>query len=921
MNIEFASFAYFCDVTRNHFIRIILEKERKETHLIQNKMTRRELDSLYVTLRNDVSSLVDTTDSMKRVQKDENGNLHVAPARPVSTNEQRVKRILGAICPIESAESCRCLFHPTYFKAVEEELARQDRSCITQNFDVCTILLLLREDDVIEYGKTPLCEEGDPTEFLKKLISSSDVTYKDTMLAILEDQRDTDKPIFIDDDPFETPGEKFDRAVLLLSLLSKEEIYEYGGEIPVMGQTTQGIFCQMFNSTFAEIAPLFYLGLPKYKYFFNCAKFKDGWVISEKEAQNLAETFSIYNKAESNYPIAMDDCYYRNVLRQCLRAGVSVSGWLYRWDVAMKDSSINCHAWLFEHYDEGIINMIISNKGYYLIALDEISRWPLLHGKDYLPFRKHIVDNGYLVDVFQMYVPSLYYEPGKYLTYIEILAEGLSQQKKVRFFNCEHEWDPEKVPSYKDILFGNPEEENDYYRFVSAEKIVEEAYSLDMDLYNATEYRKCGNPVKLKEILTLLKGESKRIEPYHFSHSYGVMIRNVEFGYPTWLNSNALENYKESIEPESDNWLMNGDVILDTGSALLLKSSWPMQPTWVNVVSSIADRKHRKIVLGGALSQDDIKAFSLDTQKANPWYVAYQISQKTRQFMLRSDENGLISDEQFLRMYIDLPSLEEQNEFVEKVIGDEIERKKKQVGAVETLYTLSHLIGSPSSKIQTMLGNLIEICEGDVEKTTMLKIIQDNFDYIDRRIKTFSQDFKNWNVPLKTKRILPLVEKCVASSASLPSGIVPRLDSSRIDGGITAKVNDLLFEVAFDNIIRNAYVHGFDKKISPENRMRVALDIVQYKEKDHLLISVCNNGHKLEDGFTVNDFVELGRKGRITGNTGQGGYDIYQIVKRFKGFLGLRSAPDWNFVIDILIPVAGIDPDKIYKQYEYGPLL
>ena len=892
-------------------------------------MTRTELDSLYETLRNDVSSLIDTTASMRRVQEDENGKLYVAPSGPVENNEQRVKRILGAICPSasESAMFYRGLFYnyntgslPEDFKAVEEELARQDRSCVTQNFDVRTVLLLLREEGAVEYGKTPLCGDGDPVKFLKGVISASDIAYKDTMLAILEDQRGTDKPLFIENDPNEKPGEKLDRAILLLSLLSKEEIYEYGGEVSVMGQTTRGIFCQMFNSTFAQVAPLFYLGSPKYKELFNCAKFKDGWTNPEEKARNLAETLSVYTKAESD-PVAMDDSYYRNVLRQCLRAGVSVAGWLYRWDVAMKDSSVNCHSWLLDHYDEDIVNMIIANKGYYLIALDENSREPLLHGKQYLPFRKHIVDNGYLGEVFQMYVSPDPSEPGDYFTYVEIQPEGMSGQRTVRFFNSDYEEDPEKGPSGNDILFGNPEEENEYYRFVSAEKIAEEGYSLDMDLYNATEYRKCGNPVKLRDILTLLKGESKIIEPFKNEVRYGLNLNEFEYGYLYGLKGDALENYKESTPTGSPEWLKTGDVILDTGTALVLKSSWPMQPTWVDVRSHFADEEHRKIVLPGDLSRDEIKAFSVDTEKANPWYVAYQISQRTRQFRLRSDENGRISDEQLLRMYIDLPSLEEQNAYVEKVIGDEIERKKKQVGAVDTLYNLSHTIGGPAYKIQALLGNLIEMCRGDVEKTTMLKQVGDNFDYINRVIESTSQDYENLKVSLKEKRVLPLVERCVSSFSNLTFGIVPRLEVTGVDDGLTAKVNDTLFAVMVDNIMRNAYRHGFNKKISKDNKVLVTLDVVSRAEKNYLQMSICNNGNPIEDGFSIYDFVSRGKKGRATGNTGQGGYDIYQIVKKFDGFLGLRSTPDWNFIIDVLIPVSGTDPDKQYEEYKYGTLL
>ena len=892
-------------------------------------MTRTELDSLYETLRNDVSSLVDTTSATGRVREDENGRLYVAEPGPVTSNEKRVKRILGAVYPFYSASFHRMMHYshitgslPERYLAVDKELERQDSSCITRNYDVQTVLFLLREEGVLEYGKTPLCGKGDAGEFLKGLISSSEIPYKDTMLAIIEDQRGKDKPLFIDDDPLESPGEKLDRGVLLLSLLSPEEIYEYGGESSTLGLSARGLFCAMFNPSFGEVAPLYYLGSSKVKELFNSAKFKDGRVNEEGKAKEIVSWLSPVI-GDVPGPVALDEPYYRNVLRQCLRAGVSVSGWLYRLDAALKDNAIHCRAWLIEHFDEKIAERIMTIKDYYLIVLDEASRDAVLRGEQYLPFRKYIVDSGLLWEVNQAVSRPDPSEPGDYITFVEIQPQEDPERRSVRFFNADVDDpdpdNPDEGPTMHDLLFGtDPEKKSKYYRFITYDKIVGEGYSLDIDRYIAREYHQCKNPVKLYDILTLLKGESKKASSFNGKSRYGVT--EDAYAYVWSLRNEALENYGDSIPSGSPEWINDGDAIIEQGEALVLKSTWPMQPTWVKASSKWTSEGHAKLVLQGDMARDEIKAFAVDTTKANPWYVAYQISQRTRQFHLRAGEDGRISDEQFLRMYIDLPSLDEQKALVENVISEEIERKKKQVGAVDTLFDLAHLIGSPANKIQALLGNLIETC-GDVEKATQLKMVGDNFDYIRRIIETTSQDFESWKVSLKDKRILPLIERCVASTASLPFGIVPCLDASRVDGGVTAKVNDTLFSVVFDNIMRNAYRHGFNKTLSADHKVLVSLDIVMHAGKDHLLMSVCNNGNKLEDGFSVYDFVTRGRKGRATGNTGQGGYDIYQIVKKFDGHLGLRSSSDWNFIIDILIPVTGTDPEKQYEEYRYGSLL
>ena len=86
-------------------------------------------------------------------------------------------------------------------------------------------------------------------------------------------------------------------------------------------------------------------------------------------------------------------------------------------------------------------------------------------------------------------------------------------------------------------------------------------------------------------------------------------------------------------------------------------------------------------------------------------------------------------------------------------------------------------------------------------------------------------------------------------------------------------------------------------------------------------MSFCNNGNKLEPDFSIYDFISRGKKGKTTGNTGQGGYDIYQIVRKFDGRLGLRSSDAWNFILDVLIPVPDLDEHTIVSEYTYGALV
>lgn len=889
-------------------------------------MNKNQLDELYKVLREDVSSLVDTT-THNRVKEDGEGNYSVAPASPIKDNAGRVKRVLGAIYPTYSSRFFPVLYQnvrthrlPSGFRSVEEMLYREDRRCVTENYDVRTILLLLREEGIIEYGKTPLCGNGDVSSFLRRLVESSGLPYRDTMLALLDDQSGSDNSLVIEDDPEETPGEKLDRGILLLSLLTPEEIYEFGGETSTLGLDARGDFCAIFDgSPFELIAPLTYMGSSKPRELFSNLKFKPGWGEREEKALELAEEICAKGEAADAQVVALPSPEYRNVLRQAVRSGVSVAGWLFKSDDALRIPATDCSTWMFDKMDDEVANFIMSHKGYYLLALSENSRRPLLREDRFLPFRKHIVDNGYLRDVYQRFVQPDPMYPGEYFSYYEI--DTRSEGDLVRFLRCGDSDDEGRLTIYTVLYEYDPASDSEFYRMISRELIAEEGYLLDMDIYNSREFQECKNPVRLGDILTLLKGESRRIAP-HVNEKYGEDLHIFEkddpkFAYVSSLKETPIENLEE-IQKAYPLWEeLEGNVILDTNAALLVKSEWPMQPTWVSV------EKDGKILLVGQLLDNSVKAFTIDQERVYPWYLAYQLGKMEHQFMIRRGSNGRITDAAFLRMYVDLPSVGEQKAFIDKVVSAEIERKKKQIG-IDTMFSLSHTIGMPSQRIQSLLGNLLEMCKGDDTKTTMLKMIGDNFDYIDRVIKS-KRDYESIKFIPTKRKILPLVQRFLSSFSSLPFGFDPKLNKTEevADAFVSIDSEGTLFYIMLDNILRNVHRHGFNKSISQENKVLFDLSVVSYKEKPFFLMSICNNGRKLEEGFTINDFVTRGKKGVATGNTGQGGYDIYMIVKKFGGHLALRSTQDWNFIIDILLP-AEIHTDASqpsYPDYLYGPLL
>ena len=131
------------------------------------------------------------------------------------------------------------------------------------------------------------------------------------------------------------------------------------------------------------------------------------------------------------------------------------------------------------------------------------------------------------------------------------------------------------------------------------------------------------------------------------------------YTYVDSLVSNPLENFGKRYS--GNGYVVGGDLVIDRNSALLVSQKWPLNPTWIDSSEHIA--------LRGVLSDSNIMAFSVDSEKANPWYVAYQISKMGKQYDENCDSSGIISQAVFLSFNIELPPINDQIEFIESLIS------------------------------------------------------------------------------------------------------------------------------------------------------------------------------------------------------------------------------------------------------------
>lgn len=874
-------------------------------------MTKCELKEQFEILKSDVSGLVNTGQIGQfagvldnRIEKGEDGKYTLVPLPEITGPEERVRVILGAITPNVSAQTVMDIHRDRFTGEIDKEvlaceplLEKIDNQCVTLNRLVLSVLLYLRYEGILEFGRTPLCGDHDPEAFLQELIAGSGLSYGDTLSALLDCAREkSPEGLFITEDPEETPGEKLDRAVMLLSLLSADDIHAFG-RIP----QSDGCFSQFFTDPIRKVIPFFMLGCPKLRDLFKVSKIA---VPNEEEAASWADSLSTFRDkllgwADSR--IALSGPLYEAALLQCANAGVSCSSWLYNADDIEKASAAGVAAWLIEKFDDRMADLILNKKGYYLLA-NEAGK---LQSAQFHELRKFVVDNGYLKDVWYN---SVDLDVERHFECFEIDSRQPAEPaEKPRFFNFINNGIREERISWVDLFIMQPGKESNIYKFIPREEIVDNDYNLNMPLYNSRDYAECDHPVLLSELLTPVEGSP--VEAYR-----EIVLEKVVTAH---LTDDPLENYSEPSKA-GRNWTDVGDVLFATKSALILRNTWPMHPKWVPADPTLKEEDQYL----GIIARDGKHAlgFSVDTSKANPWYIAYRLSQATWQFRIRANEDGTIEARNLLKMFIDLPSLAEQKKIVEDVITQELERKKKQVGAADTLFNLAHTIGLPANRIQSILGNLKDLCHEMPEVYSDLKKVGDNFDYILRVINATSKDFSGSKDPLKEQKILPILEKFLSAFSSLPFGLDPVIDHSAVPSDIKLNVNEMLLSVLCDNILRNAHRHGFNKIVSKDHKVLIKLSLAKHEGRDYYVMSFCNNGNKLEPDFSIYDFITRGKKGK-TGNTGQGGYDIYQIVRKFDGKLGLRSSDEWNFILDVLIPVSDLDEHTIVSDYSYGALV
>lgn len=318
--------------------------------------------------------------------------------------------------------------------------------------------------------------------------------------------------------------------------------------------------------------------------------------------------------------------------------------------------------------------------------------------------------------------------------------------------------------------------------------------------------------------------------------------------------------------------------------------------------------------VGTALSRS---VFKVDENRVNIEYLAYKLFESDIfEKVIRGTYIPYINTGQLLsyKIVIDIDK-EKQRRIVSNARRRFLESENKRLGIREAGGDLSHMLGRPKETIGNLINMLLSsktISETDCDA---IRSIKDNFDYMNRLIDMVGADFLSMSVSTREVYIAQLLKEYATSLRNLQFANIFNLkEDIDLPDNVVIECDEDMIRVILDTAFHNAYVHGFEKRYSESNVVKLGCKAVEYDGCSYACITIANNGNPIAKGFSIEDFATRGKKVGKMG-TGKGGYHIYTIAKRFNGYINISSTKEWTFILDVLIPARNIDSNNIHEEY------
>ncbi len=309
------------------------------------------------------------------------------------------------------------------------------------------------------------------------------------------------------------------------------------------------------------------------------------------------------------------------------------------------------------------------------------------------------------------------------------------------------------------------------------------------------------------------------------------------------------------------------------------------------------------ILLDYVTVQEGIEPFFVkDESKVSIEYILYSLSQpyvsKQVKSMYRTPHTGKIPLSEYLDLVISLPETKEEQE---KELMQAKTALFEQKGFLQHSADMAHMLSTPMTKIGVELE---------------LLSFSDSLSEADKRCVQSARSILSYMNRLLSQNSGDLFSERKKSPVCLPQFIQEYVDgwshfgsnTFRVEVDIAAEAKDCVvlanrdsLSILFDCLFDNANRHGFRKKADPANLLEVDVTNISYDQTDYLKVEVRNNGHMMDPGFTLSDYIARGRFSAESGRSGLGGHHVNKIIESMQGhLLSVGSASGKTFIVFIV---------------------
>lgn len=451
--------------------------------------------------------------------------------------------------------------------------------------------------------------------------------------------------------------------------------------------------------------------------------------------------------------------------------------------------------------------------------------------------------------------------------------------------------------SLNSFIHSDKEDEN-IVRIVYNEQIRDNDYNLNVARY----FQKQIDGVKLGDILELVRGQRGNLP------ETGKLIRIRD------LKDDKVDfTLDVSIVEETE--LRRPDIHLVSESCLLFTMHGrTLKPTLFEFKSEPIFRSQH------------ILSFKVNESRADKAYLINELHADYVQEQLESYRVGasiipFIRKDDLMEVVIKLPSMVEQRAKVQGIyeLSDKIKSLQDERNALalsmssklyESVSTIKHSLGKPLLNIGSSLRNIenalskIDVDWEHVKLNERYNLtIKDSFNSVYSNLELIHSMLRNnesvldvSNYQLTEIDFLAFIKGYINRIKSAESSnIITKLDihpdiKTQLKNIVLIMANAELLEIGLNTIVENANMHAFtDDSKKYKLEFRVSLYVAQGVKKQsndttgrfdtYSKVEVANNGKPFPKNYSLEKLIRKNSFAGETGNTGQGGFDLNEIIK------------------------------------------